>query len=110
MQTGILAPIALHIWFLGGIRGCFGGYIEPIRVVGCDGITWQRLTGRHAQVCLGHADRGQALRLRRTAARLRGLTATRMAESLALVPSMARSVRHGWRGLRAVTTDLRVCQ
>jgi hypothetical protein len=44
-------------------------------------------------VCLGHADRGQALRLRRTAARLWGLTATRMAESAALVPSMTRSVR-----------------
>ena len=47
-------------------------------------------------MCLGHADRRQALRLRRTAARLWGLTATRMAESSALVPSMTRSVRrHG---------------
>jgi hypothetical protein len=45
---------------------------------------------------LGHADRRQALRLRRTAARLWGLTATRVAESSALVPSMTRSVRrHG---------------
>ncbi len=64
--------------------------------VGCGdvaGFGWQRLTGRHGQLCLGHADRRQALRLRRTAARLRGLTATRMAEGLALVPSMTRSVR-----------------
>ena len=44
-------------------------------------------------MCLGQADRRQALRLRRTAVRLRGLTATRLAESSALVPSMTRSVR-----------------
>jgi hypothetical protein len=54
---------------------------------------WQQLTGRHDQVCLGHADRRQALHLRCTAARLRGLTATRMAESFALVPLMTRPVR-----------------
>ena len=40
------------------------------------GFGWWRLTGRHGQFCLGPADRGQALRLR-------GLTATHMAESFA---------------------------
>jgi hypothetical protein len=57
------------------------------------GFRWWRLTGRHSQFCLGHGDRRQALRLRRTASRLRGLTATHMAASSALVPSMTRSVR-----------------
>ena len=60
------------------------------------GCCLTRRTGRQGQVCLGHADRRQVLRLRRTAARLWGLTATRMVESAALVPSMTRSVRrHG---------------
>jgi len=57
------------------------------------GRGWDFRTGRHGQLCLVHADRRQALRLRRTAARLRGLTATRVAGRFALVPSMAQSVR-----------------
>jgi hypothetical protein len=33
-----LATTSLLFGFLGGNRGCFGGYTEPIRVVGCDGV------------------------------------------------------------------------
>ena len=79
-------------------------------MVGCNdlaGFGWWRLTGRHSEFCLGHGNRRQALCLRRTASRLRGLTAIRMAASSALVPSMTRSVLR--RG-RAAATDRGDCQ
>ena len=51
--------------------------IGPLRLqIQTAGFGWWRLTGRHGQFCLGPADRRQALRLR-------GLTATHMAESFA---------------------------
>ena len=76
-----------------------------------NGVGWWGLTERHSQLCLGQADRGQALRLRRTAARLRGLTATGMAASSALVPSMTRSVRRRGRVWSVVAVaDLGACQ
>ena len=69
------------------------------------------LTGRQNQFCLGHGDRRQALRLRRTASRLRGLTATRMAASSALVPSMTRSVRRrGGAASVLAAADVGGCQ
>jgi len=70
----------------------------------------QRLTCRHGQLCLGHVDRRQALHLRCTAARLRGLTATHAAKNLAFMPSMTRPVRHCRRDVRAITADCRVRQ
>src|SRR5271166_835141 len=79
----------------------FGSSAETVGNSGCVG--WQRLTGRHGQLWLGHADHRQVLRLRRTAARLRDLTATRMAKRSALVPSMTRSVRRGSRASRIAT-------
>ena len=76
-----------------------------------NGVGWWGLTERHSQLCLGQADRRQALRLRRTAARLRGLTATGMAASSALVPSMTRSVRRRGRVWSVVAVaDLGACQ
>jgi hypothetical protein len=64
---------------------------------------------RHVQLCCDHADRRQALRLRRTASRRWGLTATRMAARWALVPSMTRSVRRRGRA-SSVEADFRFCQ
>ena len=62
-------------------------------------------------MCLVHTDRRQALRLRRTASRLWGLTATRVAGRSALVPSMAGSVRRCWSASSVVAAaDLGVCQ
>jgi hypothetical protein len=75
------------------------------------GLGWWSLTGRQNQFCLGHGDRRQALRLRRTASRLRGLTATRMAASSALVPSMTRSVRRrGGAASVLAAADVGGCQ
>jgi hypothetical protein len=48
--------------------------------------------------------------LRRTAARLRGLTASRVAGRSALVPSMAQSVRRCCVVSRLIVVGLRVCQ
>jgi hypothetical protein len=48
--------------------------------------------------------------LRRTPARLRGLTASRVAGRSALVPSMAQSVRRCCVVSRLIVVGLRVCQ
>ena len=46
--------------------------------------------GRHLQLCFGMEHRRQARRLRRPAARLRGLTAEAPAEGVAMVPLTAQ--------------------
>ena len=67
-------------------------------------------TGDFHPQAAGHAQH-TALRLRRTATRLWGLTATRLAESSALVPSMTRSVRRRSRAASILAaTDRGGCQ